>query len=110
MIFDKKENTSIITQENVSVVELVKKTQILYPKFRNDNIIIVLTLLNSLELKDLIEFLDISNTHRASNHSFVIVSNKIELNIVPDELVVVPTLQEAFDIVEMEDMERDLGI
>ena len=110
MIFDKKENTSIITQENVSVVELVKKTQILYPKFRNDNIIIVLTLLNSLELKDLIEFLDISNTHRASNHSFVIVSNKIELKIVPDELVVVPTLQEAFDIVEMEDMERDLGI
>jgi hypothetical protein len=27
----------------------------------------------------------------------------------PDEIVVVPTLQEAYDIIEMEEIERDLG-
>ncbi len=27
----------------------------------------------------------------------------------PDEIVVVPTMQEAYDIIEMEDIERDLG-
>ena len=27
----------------------------------------------------------------------------------PDEICVVPTLQEAHDIIEMEDIERDLG-
>jgi hypothetical protein len=27
----------------------------------------------------------------------------------PDEIVVVPTIQEAYDIIEMEEMERDLG-
>jgi len=27
----------------------------------------------------------------------------------PDEIVVVPTMQEAYDIIEMEEIERDLG-
>jgi hypothetical protein len=54
--------------------------------------------------------LQISNKHRKAKHSFVIVTNKIDLNITPDEIVVVPTMQEAYDIIEMEEMERDLGI
>ena len=33
---------------------------------------------------------------------------KVDLNEMPDEIIVVPTLQEAFDIIEMEDIERDL--
>ena len=28
---------------------------------------------------------------------------------IPDELIVVPSIQEAYDIIEMEEMERDLG-
>ena len=39
----------------------------------------------------------------------MIVSNKIADDNIPDELVIVPTLQEAFDIIEMEEIERDLG-
>ena len=68
-----------------------------------------LTSLDALTQAEIVEFLELSNTHKASKHSFVIVSNKIDLDVVPDELVVVPTTQEAFDIIEMEDMERDLG-
>jgi len=109
MIFDQNGNTSIITQEKVSVIELVKKLQALYPKFKNHNIIVSLTSLDALTQAEIVEFLELSNTHKASKHSFVIVSNKIDSDVVPDELVVVPTTQEAFDIIEMEDMERDLG-
>ncbi|MFV9551156.1 ribonuclease Z [Algibacter sp. PT7-4] len=109
MIFNQNENTTIITQEKVSVIELVKKLQALYPKYKNNNIIIALTSLNTLTKAEIVEFLDISNTHKAAKHSFVIVSNKIDLDIVPNQLVVVPTIQEAHDIIEMEDMERDLG-
>jgi len=109
MIFDQNGNTSIITQEKVSVIELVKKLQALYPKFKNNNIIVALTSLDVLTQAEIAEFLELSNTHKASKHSFIIVSDKINLDIVPDELVVVPTTQEAFDIIEMEDMERDLG-
>ena len=109
MIFDKDGNISIITQEKVSIVELVKKLDIIYNRFKNDNIIVNLTSLKQLSAQDVIEFLKISNQHRKAKHSFVIVTNKIQLSDIPDELVIVPTLQEAYDIIEMEEIERDLG-
>jgi hypothetical protein len=108
MIIDQEGTISIITQEKATIVELVKKIQALYPKFKNNNIIVALSYLNKLGLQDIVEFLELSNTHRATKHSFIIVSDKIDLDIVPDEIVVVPTIQEAYDIIEMEEMERDL--
>ncbi len=110
MILDQNGNTSIITQEKATVIELVKKLQALYPKFKNNNIIVVLTTLDKLSLQDIVEFLEVSNNHRASKQSFVIVSNNINLNDIPDEIIVVPTVQEAYDLIEMEEMERDLGL
>lgn len=109
MIIDREENITIITQEKVSIIELVKKMNILYERFKNDNIIVNLTSLDKISLNEIVEFLQISNKHRSSKKSFVIVSNKINLDDIPDELVVVPTLQEASDIIEMEEIERDLG-
>lgn len=109
MIIDKDGNTSIITQEKASVIELVKKLDTLYERFKNNNIIVHLTTLNKVTLSEIVEFLQLSNKHRKAKHSFVVVTNKINLNETPDEIVVVPTLQEAFDVIEMEDIERDLG-
>ena len=34
MIIDQNENITTITQENASVIELVKKIEALYPKFK----------------------------------------------------------------------------
>ncbi|MDX1277723.1 ribonuclease Z [Oceanihabitans sediminis] len=109
MIFDKNENISIITQDKASVIELVKKLDVLYNKFKNDNVIVNITSLKPVSVEEIVEFLQISNKHREAKHSFVIVSNKTDIDATPDELVVVPTLQEAYDIIEMEEMERDLG-
>jgi hypothetical protein len=109
MILDQDGNISIITQEKSNPVELVKKIQDVYSKLKNDNIILNLTSLNKLSLQDVLEFLELSNTHKKSKKSFVIVSDKIDLDETPDDIVVVPTLQEAYDIIEMEEMERDLG-
>ncbi len=109
MIFDKDGTTTIIIQEKSTIVELVKKLQATYPKFKNDNVIVNLSVMNKVTLQDIIEFLEISNTHRRAKHSFVIVTDKASLDEMPDELVVVPTLKEAYDIIEMEEMERDLG-
>ena len=74
-------------------MELVKKMQVMYSRFKDENIIINLTSLKQLKTTDVIEFLQVSNKHREANHSFVIVSNKIELDDIPDELIIVPTLQ-----------------
>ncbi len=109
MIIDKNGNISIITQEKATIIELVKKIEALYPKFENDNIIVHLSALEPVSLENIVEFLQISNTHRGHKLSFVLVNSKIDIDKTPDEIVVVPTLKEAYDIIEMEEMERDLG-
>ena len=55
------------------------------------------------------QFLKTSNLHRKTKQSFVIVNDAIDFDDVPFEMIVVPTLQEAGDIIEMEEIERDLG-
>lgn len=109
MIFDTDGNISIITQERASITELVKKLQILYSRFKDNNLIINLTSLKPIFAEEIIEFLQISNQHRSKKHSFVLVIDKIKLDDIPEELVIVPTLQEAYDVIEMEEIERDLG-
>jgi hypothetical protein len=109
MIFDREGNITLITQERASIKEMARKLDGLYEKFQNDNIIVNLGGLQELNVQDIVKFLRISNNHRQAKHSFVLVTDKIEYDDIPDELIVVPTLQEAYDIVDMEEMERDLG-
>jgi len=109
MILDKQENILIITQESTDIVELVKKIDARYGEMENDNIIVNLFSFENLTKSDLVEFLQISKRHRQAKHSFVIVTNKISTDDLPEAIMTVPTVQEAFDIIEMEEIERDLG-
>lgn len=109
MIIDQNENTTIITQENATVIELVKKIETLYPKFKNSNIIVNFNNTKSIPVENVSEFLRLSNKHREAKHSFVVVNEVIDIEKTPDDIIIVPTLQEAYDIIEMEVMERDLG-
>ena len=54
-------------------------------------------------------FSDLSKTHKKLKKSFVIVADGIDFNAVPTKLIVVPSVLEAHDIIEMEEIERDLG-
>ncbi|HEY5687714.1 MAG TPA: ribonuclease Z [Yeosuana sp.] len=109
MILDQDGNISIITQEKATIVELVKKIQDSHSKIKNDNVIVNLSSLNNLSLQDILEFSEISYSHKKSKLSFVIVTDQVDIDKTPDDIVVVPTLQEAYDIIEMEEIERDLG-
>jgi len=109
MIFEQDGNITIITQEKLAIVELTKQLHDDYSKFKSNNVIINLTTIDKIPLEELIEFLFISNKHRKAKHSFVIVTDKVDFDMVPDELVVVPTIHEAYDIIDMEEIERDLG-
>ena len=50
-----------------------------------------------------------SKLHKKEKKSFVIVAENIDYNAVSSNLIVVPSLLEAHDIIEMEEIERDLG-
>ncbi len=109
MILDQNGNISIITQEKATIVDLVRKIKESNSKIKNDNIIVNLSSLSNLSLQDILEFSEVSYSHKKSKLSFVIVTDKVNIDETPDAIVVVPTLQEAYDIIEMEEMERDLG-
>lgn len=109
MIFDRKDTTTIVTQENSSLPEFVTKLQEKYSEIKNDNIVVNLFSLTKLTANDLLEFLEISNQHKKLKKSFVVVTDAIGYNNAPEAISVAPTLQEAFDIIEMEEIERDLG-
>lgn len=109
MLIDRSDNISLITQERAKIPELVSRLNGMYDKLKNDHLILNLTGLNRLSLNELLEFLQISNKHRRAKKSFVLVCQDADFDLIPDELVVVPSLQEAYDIIEMEEIERDLG-
>lgn len=110
MIINSFENLTEINQERLSTPEFINKVNADFSSFSNNNIIVILSSLVNLSKSELSEFLLMSNTHRQNGHSFVIVTNNIDIDSTPEELIVVPTLTEAKDIIEMEEMERDLNL
>ena len=110
MIFDKEGNTTIIYQENISLSKFLENLNNAYQRIKDDHLIINLFSFSSLNANDLLEFLHLSNTHRGRSKSFVLVTKKVPYDEAPDEICVVPTLQEARDIIEMEEIERDLEL
>jgi len=110
MIFDKDGTTTIIFQENISLQEFLKNLIKGYSKVKNDNIIVNLFSFSELTAGNILELLPISNQHRGTKKSFILVTNKVSFEEVPEEICVVPTIQEAKDIIEMEEIERDLDL
>ncbi|AEM71454.1 hypothetical protein Murru_2416 [Allomuricauda ruestringensis DSM 13258] len=110
MIFDKDGTTTIVFQEKTTLSGFLENLNKAYPKLKHDNIVVNLFSFNTLEIGDLLEFLDMSNTHKGAGRSFVLVTDKLNYDEIPEEISVVPTLQEAKDLIEMEEIERDLGI
>ena len=96
-----------LTQEEVNpdTVNLLLKD----PTLRADHIILNLSEVKTLDEEDLDTLFYFSEMFRTeTNHSFVVVFPDYVPDTFPVELVGCPTLQEAFDIIEMEEIERDL--
>lgn len=110
MIYDKEGNTTIVYQEKPTLPIFIKNLKEGYDKVAHDHLIVNLFTFKNLSTNDVLEFLELSNAHRKRGKSFVLVSDKLNFEDLPDEIIVVPTVQEARDIIEMEEIERDLGI
>ena len=109
MIVTTEGNISIITHERLSLEELLSAINKQYESIKNNNIIVNIFSITPITAEALNAFIPLSNSHRDSNHSFILVYNEVAIDELSDELIVVPTLQEAKDIIEMEEIERDLG-
>ena len=105
----KKENLVEISDSQVDLVAFVMKISHEYKSFKNDNILIDISNFNNISIKDLNVFLPLIKQHSKNKKSFVIVAKEIDFNRVSDKINIVPTRHEALDLIEMENIERDLG-
>lgn len=75
--------------------------------FKNDHLILDLSKIE-VKLEELIKFKEFSEEKIESGTSFVVINTTVNLDEIPDEIIVVPTFQEAIDMIEMDEMTRSL--
>lgn len=109
MKVDQKGHTTIVKDTQGDVNSFIEKVTRDHNSFKSQNLILDITHDKNVTLKDIKLFSELSKTHQKGKKSFVIVADGIDFNAVPTKLIVVPSLQEAKDIIEMEEIERDLG-
>lgn len=109
MRVDKKGHTTIIKDTEGNIQLFLEKVTNEHHGFKTQNLILDITNDKSVTAKAIKAFSNLSKSHQKEKKSFVIVAENIDFNDVPVQLVVVPSLLEAHDIIEMEEIERDLG-
>ena len=108
MKVDQKGHTVTIKDTQGDVNSFLEKVTQQIKTFEKHNIIIDLSA-DAISEKDLKLFLPLSKVQKKAKKSFVIVASDLDFNAISDKLAVVPSLLEAHDIIEMEEIERDLG-
>ena len=109
MRVEEKGGTSHIKDTAESVDVFLNKVTHEHKTFAKQNLIIDLLHNPSITIADIESFIDLSNVHKESKKSFIVVAKDIDFNGVSDTIQVVPTVLEAQDIIEIEEIERDLG-
>ena len=109
MKVEQKGPITIIKDTQGNIQNFINKLTHEHTTFKNQNLIIDVTHDKNVEIKDIKLFSDLSKAHCKGKKSFVLVASEIDFNAIPTQLTVVPSIQEAHDIIEMEEIERDLG-
>ena len=109
MKVEKKGKTVSIKDTQGDLVSFLMKVTHEYKTFEKQNIIIDISLHKSMNIKEINSFQSLSAIHKKAKKSFVIVAEGIDFNSVSQKLTIVPTMLEAHDMIEMEEIERDLG-
>ena len=109
MKVEHKGHITIIKDTQGNLNSFLEKVTHEHNSYKNQNLILDITSDKNVTIKDIKLFSGLSKTHNKGKKSFVIVTEGIDFNDVPAKLIVVPTLLEACDIIDMEEIERDLG-
>ncbi len=109
MKVEKKGHTTTIRNTQYSTADFYQKFNHEYNSFKSQNLIIDLSHDKAITMADVKLFLEMNKVHTTEKKSLVLVTEDIDFNQVPAKLTVVPTLLEAHDIIEMDEIERDLG-
>lgn len=110
MKLHQKENYTLIQSDSGSLNLFIEEFNLKFNLVKDEHLVIDLLNVPIKESKDLIALYETSTIHRNRNKSFIIVSKNIEIDQLPEDFIVVPTLHEALDTVELEAIEREISL
>lgn len=103
------ERYTLITNSHKTVNQFFEEFQSEYPAFKEEHLILDISENINTKVDEILLFLKIAVSHKKNGTSFVLICEGIDIDEIPDELSVVPTLTEAEDVLEIDEIERDLG-
>ena len=109
MQLEKKETFTLFLSDENSFSDFYNQFLIEEKKHTSENIVIQFSNNINITTEEFLLFLDISERKKQNGTSFVVIYLDIDVDDFPDNFNIVPTLQEARDVIEMEDIERELG-
>jgi len=109
MIVEKIDIATICKSDEKSINDFIVNFSKKFTNFKNENLIIDISDNKGEKTENILLFLQYSEKHRKNGMSFVIVFEGINYDDIPNQIIAVPTLEEAKDIIEMENIEKDLG-
>ena len=109
MEIQEKEDYTLVHQKEHSFTKFVTDFEENHKNIENNNTIILLSDDTAITEKEIFVFLKYSEIHVNNGTTFVLVHKGIDIDNFPEDFNIAPTLQEAEDILEMENIQRDLG-
>lgn len=109
MNVETKGHTAVVRDSQQGFEALCDKINQGYANFESLNLIVDLSGYDKVTPADLKAFLPLAKSHKKARKSLVIVAPNFDFDKASDKLNVVPTLLEANDLIEMDEIERDLG-
>jgi len=104
------ENITIIKSRSDEATLFLNKIATQHDSYKHTNLIIDISIAKKLTKAEITILNKLSAEHKKEKKSFVVVVNEnFDFNQTTDKIMFVPTLQEAHDIIKMEEIERNLG-
>jgi hypothetical protein len=101
--------TIIVNDANSDLPSFVTNLTKDFNLYDKKNLIIDISSYKNLSAKDVNVFLSFAKQLKKNKQSLVILIEDFDFNKASSQINIVPSLQEAYDIIEMEEIERDLG-
>lgn len=104
-----KEGYVLISSEESSFSEFYNLFADKHVELTKNNVIINISSNLLANEEEISLFLESADIHQESGTTFVVVYQNVDVDNFPETFNIVPTLQEAEDVLEMENIQRDLG-
>lgn len=109
MKIEYKSDYVLVSSDENSFEDFVINFKTKHSEIKENHLFISISKNLNIVEKDIFVFLDYAEQHQQNGTTFVLVCPRVDVDEFPDEFNIVPTLHEAEDVLEMENIQRDLG-